>query len=333
MYVLDVSRWDRLGAILSGDYIDLVAIAPPGANRPRRQTGGVLYAPGLGPDHDDVSRFVVAQFTIAFPWGETGQTWDAGYLFPHPGEDIIYHQLLTAPFFKTVRPQADGGEETVWRRSFTIPEYYLDPADLSRRQLYRGFDRALKPTLYYPWLMRNLDRLQTNQAWQANLRTAFERAVPILLDPPHILFSLQRGGPYLPPDQPPAQLPAPFQNFFLEFSPESFGVGYDESRMTRGFWLCWLNPHEFVMQSFGTADGNPRASEVSRFSWQPGKGLVAANDSGIRGSLLTLPLDLIRLTVEGALILRPPDPHNSNYSALTTTDRLWSILPGWSDLL
>ncbi|HZS53948.1 MAG TPA: FRG domain-containing protein, partial [Bryobacteraceae bacterium] len=83
LYVIDVNMWNQKSAISPADYIDLVPIAPEGVNRPRRQTGGVLFAPGLGPDHDDISPFVRAKFTIAFPWGESGKDWDTDYLFPN----------------------------------------------------------------------------------------------------------------------------------------------------------------------------------------------------------------------------------------------------------
>ena len=175
LYVIDVKRWERGTAISEGDYIDLVEIAPEGVNRPRRQTGGILYAPGSAPDHDDVSRFVTGKFTINFPWTETGKDWDTDYLFPTPEEDEIYRRLLQSPFLRTVRQQPGAPEEVIWRRSCALPEYYGDPADPSRRQLYRSFDKALKPTLYYGWLMYNLDELQANPLWQSTSRASFVR--------------------------------------------------------------------------------------------------------------------------------------------------------------
>jgi hypothetical protein len=333
LYVMDVSVWDQKSAISAGDYIDLVQLAPEGVNRPRRQIGGVLFAPGLGADHDDVSTFVRAKFTIAFPWSDSGEDWDTDYLFPNPAGDPIYSRLLAAPFFRGIKQQPNGQEETVWRRSFTIPEYYADPRDSSRRSLYRSFDKALKPTLYYPWLMRNLDDLQANPAWQETLRKGFERAVPILLERPHILFSMQRGGPHGPPDQPPGELPENFRNFFLEYSPESFALAYDEDTMARGLWCCWLSSHEFILQSFGTINQRPRGSEISRYEWQPESGLVCTGGPDLTGSFLTLPLDLIRLTAEGALSLRPPDVQSSGYFTLTTNEKFWSRLGDWTDLL
>jgi hypothetical protein len=332
LYVMDVSRWNQRSAISEGDYIDLVGIAPEGINRPRRQTGGVLFAPGRPPDHDDVSRFVTAKFTIAFPWIDAGKDWDTEYLFPTPAVDPIYARLLQSPFLRTVRQQSNAEEEVVWRRSCTLPEYYSDPADPIRRQLYRSFDKALKPTLYYPWLMRNLDDLQANALWQNTLRVGFERVTPILLECPISLFSMQRGGPHLPPDHPLENVPPPFRNFLLEYSPEQFTYGYDESRMSRAVWCCWLGPDRFILQSFGTLNGKPRASEFSEYKWQPSKGLVRTAGLKVSGSYLTLLLDLIRLTTQGALTLRPPVAP-SRYHTLTTNERFWTEVSSRTDLL
>ncbi|HZS57063.1 MAG TPA: hypothetical protein VFA65_21855, partial [Bryobacteraceae bacterium] len=250
-----------------------------------------------------------------------------------PATDAIYSRLLTAPFFRTIKQQLGGEEETVWRRSFTIPEYYADPSDVPRRSLYRSFDKALKPTLYFPWLRRNLDHLQANPAWQTTLGERFQHAVPILLERPHILFSMQRGGPHGPPDQPPAEIGHNFQNFFLEYSPESFSVAYDENTMSRGLWCCWVNSHEFFLQSFGTLNGQPRGSEISRYEWRLGSDLVCTGGPDLGGSFVTLPLDLIRLTGEGALTLRPPDLQSSGYFTLTTNEKFWSKVGDWTDLL
>jgi hypothetical protein len=333
LYVLDVRKWKQGMAISEGEYIDLVEIAPEGVNRPRLQTGGVLYAPGLSSDHDDVSQFVQAKFTIAFPWTEAGKDWDTDYLFPSPEKDGIYSRLLHAPYLRTVRSVPNGPEETVWRRPCTIPEYYGNPADELRRQLYRTFDKKLTPTLYYPWLMRNLNELETSPSWQVTLRPQFERASPILLERPNILFSMQRGSPRPAPEQPPANVPPPFRNFFLEYSPESFGFGYDESEMSRGVWCCWIGSDEFLLQSFGTLNGKPRAADISIYHWKAGHGLVCRDGPELNGSYVTRPLDLTRLTVQGALTLLQPDERSNGFFTLTTNEKFWSAISEWTDLL
>jgi hypothetical protein len=48
---------------------------------------------------------------------------------------------------------------------------------------------------------------------------------------------------------------------------------------------------------------------------------------------VTFPLNLIRLTAEGALKLDPPGNIGHGYYELTTTDRFWAALPQWTDLM
>jgi hypothetical protein len=231
-----------------------------------------------------------------------------------------------------VRQQPNAAEEVVWSRSCTLPEYYAHPGDATSQKLYRSFDKALEPTLYYPWVMRNLNDLQANPMWQSTLRVGFEHVTPILLERPLILFSVQRGGPHPPPERPFENIPPPFRNFLLEYSPEQFTFGYDESRMSRAVWCCWLGPDHFILQSFGTLNGKPRASEFSEYNWEPSKGLVRTAGLELSGSYLTFPLNLIRLTIAGALTLRPPVPPN-HYHTLTTNEKFWTEVSSWTDLL
>jgi FRG domain len=325
IYVLDVNPWDGKSGFAEGDYIDLVAIAPAGENRPRRQAGGLIYAPG-----PDVSRLVNAKFEIRFPWTETATSWDTDTLFPGPQEDEIYRTLLQAPFFRTVR-QHDGVEERVFRRSCTFPEYRRAAEDPERAALYRSYDRTLDPTLYHPWLRRNLDQLVANPHWK-QLRAGFEQATPIMLQRPHILFSMHRGGVAEPPASPPP-VQQPWNNFFLELSPESFALAYDENRMRRGFWCFWFSPTEFMLQSFGTTEGRPAGSEIAVYQWQPDSGLVQTAGPALMGSYVTLPLDLIRMTAGGLLRLDPPGNIGHGYWELTTTEKFWPALGGWTDLM
>ena len=196
IYAIDGTLWDGKSAFRDGDYIDLVALAPKGENRPRRQVGGVLYAPIR-----DLYTAVRAKFEIRFNSGESPNRWETDTLFPGPEEDAIYATLLRAPFFQTFY-QGAGGEETVLRRTCTLPEYCRGP-EACEQTLYRAYDRLLEPTLYYPWLRRNLDQLVAGPDWHY-LRDGFERSLPVRLQSPNILFSMhdsdafcnrQSGGP------------------------------------------------------------------------------------------------------------------------------------------
>ncbi len=325
IYVIDAWPWDGKSGFKEGDYIDLLAIAPEGEIRPRRQVGGVLYAPSA-----DLYHLVRAKFEIRFPWDHSEKPWDTEVLFPGPHEDRIYRTLLEAPFFRTVRKIGDG-EETVYRRACTLPEYGRTPDDLEHGARYRSYDRALKPTLYHRWLRRNLDRLTANPNWSL-LRAGFEQAVPIMLQRPHILFSLHRGGLVAPPPEPPPVAP-PFNNFFLEYPPEDFALGYDETRMRRGYWCFWFSPTNFMLQSFGTAAGAPAGAEIQQYEWQSVRGLVQTHGPPLMGSYVTGPLDLIRMTTAGLLRLVPPGNLGDDYWELTTTERFWPELGNWTDLV
>jgi hypothetical protein len=332
LYVFDTKPWNQVSSVAEGEYIDLVSIVPEGVNRPRRQAGGVLYALGWSPGNGDLSGLVRAKFEVRFPWEEVGQHWETDYLFPGPAEDPIYSSLLQAPFFRTVEKRADGSEGVVYRRSCTLPEYCRGPEDAQRQASYRSYDHRLKPTLYYPWLRQNLEQLQANPNWLPNFRPAFEQSIPIMLQRPHILFSMHRRGPAPPPEAPPSTVPHPFQNFFLEYSPEDLAIAYDENRKARGFW-CFFFPDEFLLQSFGTAKGEPYAEDYHIYQWQPGRGLVQTEGPDKMGSYVTEPLDLIRMTVEGLLRLDPPGNLGHGYYELTTTEQFWSALPTWTDLM
>jgi hypothetical protein len=136
----------------------------------------------------------------------------------------------------------------------------------------------MRPTLYRPALMH------------------FERATPIMLQRPMILFTLLRGGPPPPPAAPPREVPPPFRNFFLEFAPENYAIEYDENRMQRG-----------------------------------GRGLVCTNRSDGMGTYVTLPLELIQVTVDGLLNLEL-SALGHGYFDLTTTDKFWPVLRERTDL-
>jgi hypothetical protein len=332
LYVMDVTPWNRVSSVRHGEFIDLVSIAPQGVNRPRRQAGGVLYAPAYGPADGDVSGLVRGTFDIGFPWTEVGPDWDTDFLFPGPREDVIYETLLNAPFFQTVRQLNPSSEEVVFRRTFSLPEYSSAQNDIARREEYRRYRRRLQPTLYYPWLQRNLDHLQAPPAWDANFQSSLEKSVPIMLQRPNMLFSMHRGGPPAPPASPPNVAKSPFQNFFLEFSPENFSVAFDENRMHRGVW-CVLFGNTYALTSFGARDGHPWGSEIRVYEWQPGTGLTQTLGSRVTGDYVTFPLNLIRLTAEGALKLDPPGNIGHGYYELTTTDRFWAALPQWTDLM
>lgn len=332
VYVLDAKPWDRVSAIDDGQYVDLVPIAPEGVNRPRRQVGGLLHAPAWGAGRGDVSGLLRTKFAIRFQWEEAGKEWSTDYVFPGPAEDPIYQALLRAPFFRTVRPKPAGGEETIFRRTCTVPEYCAGPDDAQRQTLYRTYDRRLLPTLYYPWLMRNLDRLLVKE-WAPSLLNEFKRAVPIMLQRPGILFNLRRGGPAAPPDKPPGEVPLPFRNFFLEYAPESYAFEYDESRMRRGFWCYWMDGNSFLLQSFGTSEKRPVGMEISAYEWRPEGGLVCKSEPELMGTYVTEPLDLIQMTVDGLLRLVPPGNLGHGYMELTTTEKFWPARSEWTDLL
>jgi hypothetical protein len=333
VYVLDAKPWDRVSAIDDGQFVDLLPIAPEGVNRPRRQVGGLLYAPPWGAGRGDLSGLLRTKFTVRFPWEQAEKDWSTDYVFPGPAEDPIYRTLLRAPFFRTVRPAPAGGEETIFRRTCTVPEYCAGPDDTQRQGLYRTYDRRLAPTLYYPWLMRNLDKLQANPAWMSNLLVGFKRAVPIMLQRPGVLFNLRRGGPAAPPDKPPAEVPVPFRNFFLEYAPESYAVEYDESRMRRGFWCYWLDGNSFLLQSFGSREKRPIAWEIGVYEWLPEGGLVCKSGPELMGTYVTEPLNFIQMTVDGLLRLDPPGNLGHDYMELTTTEKFWPARAGWTDLL
>lgn len=325
LYALDAAPWDGRSTFQDGDFIDLLPLAPEGINRPRRQVGGLLYAPV-----EDLYRMVRAKFEIRFPWSQCPLDWTTDTVFPGPVQDPIYATLLRAPFFRAFH-DGPNGEETVLRRACTLPEYFDVPENEPRRALYRSFDCALEPTLYYPWLRRNLDRLRANPEWR-HLRQGFERSVPVMLQRPNMLFSMHRGGPPEPPPAPPP-VPPPLRNFFLEYSPESFALAYAEKRMRRGFWCCWLSDSEFVLQSFGAEGGAPWGAEIAVYSWQPGAGLVQTAGPPLMGSYVTVPLELIGMTARGLLRLDPPGNLGHGYFELTTTERFWPELPNRTDLL
>lgn len=332
LYVFDVNPWNRVSSVQQGEFIDLVGIAPQGLNRPRRQIGGVLYAPGPGETGGDISNLLRAKFEVAFPWRDVGPDWDTDYLFPGPAEDVIYATLLRAPFFQTVRRREHMSEETIVRRTFSLPEYYNTPDAEPRRKLYRGYYHRLQPTLYYPWLRRNINHLRGPAAWDNNFQVALQRSVPIMLQRPNMLFSMHRGGPAPAPDSPPNVARTPFQNFFLEFSPENFAIAYDEQRMHRGVW-CVLFDSTYSLTSFGTRDDQPWASEIRVYEWQSNRGLVQTLGSPAAGSYVSFPLDLIQMTFDGLLRLDPPGNIGHGYYELTTTDRFWPALSEWTDLM
>jgi hypothetical protein len=180
--------------------------------------------------------------------------------------------------------------------------------------------------------MQNLDRLKVNPAWVANLLNGFKQAVPVLLHLPSILFTLRRGGPAAAPDKPPGEVPWPFRNFFLEWAPERYAVEYDESRMRRGFWCCWLGGNSFLLQSFGTSEKTPIGSEIGVYEWRPEGGLVCKTEPQLMGTYVTGPLNLIQMTVDGLLRLDPAAAGQS-YHALTATEKFWPARAEWTDLL
>jgi FRG domain len=326
IYVLDVQPWDGVSAIQEGVFVDLLPIAPDGVNRPRRQAGGLLRADG------DLYPLAGAKFEIDFPWQETGLDWSTDYIFPGPAEDPIYANLLRAPFFHAVRPAATGdGEEEIFRRACTLPEYCAGPGDIERTALYRSYDRLMRPTLYHPALMRRLDQLPADPGWFEHFRPHFERATPIMLQRPMILFTMRRGGPPPPPAAPPREVPPPFRNFFLEFAPENYAIEYDENRMQRGVWCCWMGDSEFLLQSFGVRAGRPDLIPFATYQWQPGRGLVCTNRSDGMGTYVTLPLELIQMTVDGLLNLEL-STLGHGYFDLTTTDKFWPVLRERTDL-
>ncbi|MCU1237640.1 MAG: hypothetical protein JWP63_5607 [Candidatus Solibacter sp.] len=318
LYVLDVQPWDRVSAIQEGVFVDLLPIAPEGTNRPRRQVGGLLRADG------DLFSLVRDKFEIAFPWEETALPWNTDYIFPSPAEDPIYATLLRAPFFHV--------DDSKARRVCTLPEYSAGPGDADRQALYRTYDRLLRPTLYHPALMRHLDQLPADPGWFEHFRPHFERATPILLQRPMILFTLRRGDPPAPPATPPREIPPQFRNFFLEFAPENYAIEYDEDRASRGFWCCWLGADEFLLQSFGIRAGKPDLIPFGIYKWQPGHGLVCTNRTDSPPSYPAFPLELIQMTVDGLLQLTP-SATGHNYLDLTTTEKFWPALRERTDLL
>src|SRR6201999_2455521 len=100
LYVLDVVPWNGLGHVQECEYIDLIPLAPPGVNRPRRQCGGVLYVPASEREVGDAYRRVRASFEIDFDWSDVGLDWPTDHLFPGTKEDPIYERLLGAPYFQ-----------------------------------------------------------------------------------------------------------------------------------------------------------------------------------------------------------------------------------------
>ena len=325
VYVLDVQPWDGVSGIQEGEYVDLLSIAPEGVNRPRRQVGGLVYA------REDLYGLVGAKFEIGFPWEEVGEDWPTDYVFPGPDQDPIYSNLLRAPFFRTFRT-TENGEETVFRRVCTLPEYCASPDDAPRLAMYRTYDRALKPTLYHPWLMRNLDQAPVNDGSFPKLRPMLERASPIMLQRPMILFTLRRGGPPAPPAEPPSDVPFPLRNFFLEYAPENYPMAYEENCMARGFWCCWLDDHRFLVQSYGARAGKPVALPFFLYEWQPGRGLVCTTSPEAMGTYATFPLELIRMAAEGQIRFDPPSS-GQRYFDLTTTEKFWPALFERTDLI
>jgi hypothetical protein len=330
VYVIDAKPWNRASAVVEGDYIELTGLAPTSVNRPRRQAGGVLYSPAWGKSEGDVSGLVQGCLEIGFRWEAVGLPWDTEYLFPGPIEDPVYRRLLQAPFFRAVRKTPGGHEETVRRRAFSIPEYCNGPSDAEGRSAYRQYDEQLQPTLFYPWARHHLEQIVApDPLWLAHFRAGFERATPIMLQRPNILFTMHRGGVAALPNAPPL-----FQNCFIEFSPEEFALAYDEAHMHRGIWCFWFSPSNFMMQSFGTKFGQPCAHLIYEFKWETGRGLIQMMGPNVlRSSYVTVPLELIRMVSEGLLRLAPPGNLGHGYFELTTTERFWPAVSGWTDLM